>query len=133
MTVSPPDHSCIADSCGDACQQSFVQVVGDSPLQQLRFHVQIAAIFEFAGALLLGRVSTNVIAGGIADINAFTNSPEAYAYGMVCALGVGTLWLIVTSMLGLNVSSTHSISKSRILINSQPHEVYICKNRGHGT
>ena len=74
--------------------------------------MQIAAIFEFAGALLLGRVSTNVIAGGIADINAFTNSPEAYAYGMVCALGVGTLWLIVTSMLGLNVSSTHSISKS---------------------
>ena len=60
--------------------------------------------------MVAGRVSTNVIAGGIADINAFTTSPEAYAYGMVCALGVGTLWLIVTSMLGLNVSSTHSIS-----------------------
>ena len=73
--------------------------------------LQIAAVFEFAGALLLVRVSTNVIAGGIADINAFLGSPEAYAYGMVCALGVGTLWLIFTSWLGLNVSSTHSIGE----------------------
>ena len=73
--------------------------------------MQIASIFEFAGALLLGRVSTNVIAGGIADINAFSAAPEAYAYGMVCALSVGTVWLIFTSWLGLNVSSTHSISK----------------------
>ncbi len=40
---------------------------------------QIAAIFEFAGALLLGRVNTNVIAGGIANINAFTQTPEIYA------------------------------------------------------
>ena len=71
--------------------------------------LQIAAIFEFAGALLLGRVSTNVIAGGIADIAAFLDSPEAYAYGMVCALAVGTFWLVLTSWLGLNVSSTHSI------------------------
>ena len=73
--------------------------------------VQIAAIFEFAGALLLGRVSTNTIAGGIASITAFQRQPEIYAYGMCCALGVGTIWLIITSKLGLNVSSTHSISE----------------------
>lgn len=73
--------------------------------------MQIAAIFEFAGALLLGRVSTNTIAGGIADINAFTNNPEVYAYGMVCALTVGTIWQILSSYLGLNTSATHTISK----------------------
>ena len=43
--------------------------------------LQIAAIFEFGGAMLLGRVSTNTIAGGIADINSFTSAPEVYAYG----------------------------------------------------
>ena len=35
--------------------------------------------------MLLGRVSTNTIAGGIADINAFTAAPEVYAYGEVRA------------------------------------------------
>lgn len=71
--------------------------------------LQIASVFEFAGALLLGRVSTNTIASGIADINSFTRDPEVYAYGMVCALGVGTVWLVLTSYWGLNVSSTHTI------------------------
>lgn len=73
--------------------------------------MQIAAIFEFAGALLLGRVSTNTIAGGIASISAFQREPEVYSYGMCCALGVGTVWLVITSYMGLNVSSTHSISE----------------------
>nr|WNH14453.1 phosphate transporter B 1;1 [Pteris cretica] len=69
----------------------------------------IAAIFEFIGALVLGRVSTNTIAGGIADLSSFSREPEVYAYGMVCALGVGTVWLAITSYLELNVSSTHTI------------------------
>ncbi len=30
--------------------------------------LQIAAIFEFTGAIVLGRVSTATIAGGIADV-----------------------------------------------------------------
>ena len=81
------------------------------PCQLVGLDLQIAAIFEFTGALLLGRVSTNTIAGGIADITSFSREPEVYAYGMSCALWVGTVWLIITSYLGLNVSSTHSISK----------------------
>eukprot|EP00243_Klebsormidium_subtile_P006301 TRINITY_DN2648_c0_g1_i1.p1 TRINITY_DN2648_c0_g1~~TRINITY_DN2648_c0_g1_i1.p1 ORF type:complete len:251 (+),score=49.77 TRINITY_DN2648_c0_g1_i1:283-1035(+) len=71
--------------------------------------VVIASIFEFAGALLLGRVSTNTIAGGIADINAFAEDPEVYAYGMICALLVGTIWQGLASRIGVNVSATHSI------------------------
>lgn len=73
--------------------------------------VQIAGVFEFSGALLLGRVSTNTIAGGIADITAFTANPEVYAYGMVCALTVGTIWQILSSYMGLNTSATHTISE----------------------
>jgi hypothetical protein len=37
--------------------------------------------------------------------------PEAYAYGMVCALTVGGLWQILASYYGYNVSATHSISE----------------------
>ncbi|KAL2629279.1 hypothetical protein R1flu_013965 [Riccia fluitans] len=87
---------------------AFGTSVGSKTLT-LRQAVVIASIFEFAGALLLGRTSTNTIASHIADINAFAREPEVYAYGMVCALFVGTLWLIVTSYYGLNVSSTHTI------------------------
>lgn len=42
---------------------------------------QIAAVFEFGGALLLGRVVTSTIAGGIADPAVFARQPEVYAYG----------------------------------------------------
>ena len=74
--------------------------------------LQIAAVFEFAGALVLGRVVTNTIAGGIADINAFTRTPEIYAYGMVCSLFVGGIWQLLASYMELNVSATHSISEA---------------------
>jgi sodium-dependent phosphate transporter len=42
--------------------------------------VQIAIIFEFTGALVLGRVSQETISGGIADIGAFTTDPEFCAF-----------------------------------------------------
>ena len=48
---------------------------------------QLAIIFEFTGALVLGRVSTETIAGGIADVQAFQREPEFYAYGMVRRTG----------------------------------------------
>ena len=71
--------------------------------------VVLATIFEFTGALVLGRVSTDTIAGGIADINVFKSNPMVYAYGMMCNLWIGTIWLAFTSYKGWNVSSTHSI------------------------
>jgi phosphate/sulfate permease len=70
---------------------------------------QIAIIFEFTGALVLGRVSQETISGGLADIGAFTTDPEFYAYGMMWALLVGGVWQIVASYMELNVSATHSI------------------------
>lgn len=75
----------------------------------LKQAVIIASIFEFVGALVLGRVSSNTIAGGIADIQIFKTHPEAYAYGMVCALTSSFIWQGLASYLELNVSSTHSI------------------------
>jgi len=71
--------------------------------------VVLASIFEFGGALILGRVSTDTIAGGIANIDTFILNPMVYAYGMMCNLLIGTLWLAIASYKGWNVSSTHSI------------------------
>ena len=59
--------------------------------------------------MVLGRVSTSTIAGGIADIKQFKNQPFAYAYGMMWTLMAGGLWQGWASKNGLNVSATHSI------------------------
>ncbi|EFJ43878.1 hypothetical protein VOLCADRAFT_76547 [Volvox carteri f. nagariensis] len=75
----------------------------------LKQAVIIAVIFEFVGALVLGRVSTSTIAGGIAQISYFQREPEIYAYGMICALSVGFVWQGLASFWELNVSATHSI------------------------
>lgn len=75
----------------------------------LKTAVLLAIIFEFTGALVLGRVSQETISGGLSDIGAFTTEPEFYAYGMMWALIVGGVWQIIASAKELNVSATHSI------------------------
>jgi solute carrier family 20 (sodium-dependent phosphate transporter) len=75
----------------------------------MRQAVIIAAIFEFVGALVLGRVSTTVIAKGVADVESFKDDPEVYAYGMLVALSVGAMWQLWASWAGYNVSATQSI------------------------
>ena len=71
--------------------------------------VVIAIVFEFAGALVLGRTITETIAGSIADPAVFAREPEIFAYGMMIALFVGGAWQIVASHFEMNVSATHSI------------------------
>ncbi|OAE28085.1 hypothetical protein AXG93_136s1000 [Marchantia polymorpha subsp. ruderalis] len=78
--------------------------------------VMIAIVFDFLGAILLGRVVTSTIASGVADINAFIGNPEVYAYGMICACTAGSFWLAVASRIGVNVSGTHFIEKPEAYI-----------------
>jgi sodium-dependent phosphate transporter len=87
---------------------AFGTSVGSKTLT-MRQAVMIAFVFEFIGAIVLGRVSTNTIAGGVADIVQFKNDPEMYAYGMMTSLGVAGFLQIIASYLELNISSTHSI------------------------
>jgi solute carrier family 20 (sodium-dependent phosphate transporter) len=87
---------------------AFGTSVGSGTLT-MKQAIGIASVFEFVGAVVLGRVSTNTIAGGIADIKAFKTQPELYAYGMMWTLLVGAAWQIWASYKGLNVSATHSI------------------------
>ena len=87
---------------------SFASSVGSKSLS-MKQAMLLAFLFEFTGALVLGRVSTSTIAGGIADIKQFSNDPEMYAYGMMISLGVAGFLQILGSYLELNISSTHSI------------------------
>jgi inorganic phosphate transporter, PiT family len=71
--------------------------------------VAIAAIFEFAGAVLAGGEVTSTIRKGIVDAQLFASDPDLLIIGMLASLLAAALWLLVASRFGWPVSTTHSI------------------------
>lgn len=71
--------------------------------------ILIAMIFEFAGAYLAGGEVTSTIRKGIIDPAILTDTPELLVYGMMAALLAAGTWLLIASMMGWPVSTTHSI------------------------
>lgn len=71
--------------------------------------VMIAAIFEFAGAVLAGGEVTSTIRRGIVDAQLFANDPNLLIIGMLASLLAAGIWLLVASRFGWPVSTTHSI------------------------
>ncbi len=70
--------------------------------------IVIAAVFEFAGAVLAGGHVTGTIRQGIIDADQVP-SPEILVYGMLAALLAAGIWLMAASWLGWPVSTTHTI------------------------
>lgn len=74
--------------------------------------ILVAAVFEFAGAVLAGGEVTSTIRKGIVDSGQLTgmeNGPELLVYGMLAALLAAGTWLLIASKNGWPVSTTHSI------------------------
>jgi PiT family inorganic phosphate transporter len=71
--------------------------------------VVVAAIFEFAGAVLAGSSVSGTIRKGIVAPEVFAQNPEKLVYGMIAALLAAAVWLNVASRFGWPVSTTHSI------------------------
>lgn len=69
----------------------------------------IAAIFEFAGAYLAGGEVTATIRSGITEADIFNDRPEDLVIGMMAALLASGMWLLIASVAGWPVSTTHSI------------------------
>lgn len=74
----------------------------------------IAAIFEFAGAYLAGGEVTNTIKDNIIDTGAYKGMEFKLALGMISALFASGVWLILASVFGWPVSTTHTIIGSLI-------------------
>jgi len=75
----------------------------------LKQAVVVAAVFEFAGAILAGGSVTKTVRKGIVDPAGFEGSPELFVYGMIGSLLAAAVWLSIASKLGWPVSTTHSI------------------------
>jgi len=75
----------------------------------IRQAIVIAMIFEFAGAYLAGGEVTATIRKGIIDPSLVGESPELLVFGMLSALLAAGTWLMIASVMGWPVSTTHSI------------------------
>lgn len=71
--------------------------------------ILIAMVFEFAGAYLAGGEVTETIRSGIVEVSVMTNHPDLFVYGMLASLLAAGTWLLIASILGWPVSTTHSI------------------------
>lgn len=69
----------------------------------------VAMIFEFLGAYLAGGEVTSTIRKGIIDAEVMEGNPELMVYGMLSALLAAGTWLLIASVKGWPVSTTHSI------------------------
>ncbi|HRJ53654.1 MAG TPA: inorganic phosphate transporter [Candidatus Thiothrix moscowensis] len=69
----------------------------------------LAAVFEFAGAYLAGGQVTETIRKGLVDMDAFGTNPDMLVWGMLASLLAAGTWLLIASMRGWPVSTTHSI------------------------
>lgn len=69
----------------------------------------IAAVFEFAGAVLAGGQVTSTIRKGIIDVSDLGATPDILVMGMLAALLAAGTWLLIASHKGWPVSTTHSI------------------------
>ena len=70
--------------------------------------IVIAAIMEFSGAFLLGGNVASKIMKGIANADDFAEQPEVLMFGMMCVVIGVAAWLIIATLYGLPVSTTHS-------------------------
>jgi PiT family inorganic phosphate transporter len=71
--------------------------------------ILVAAVFEFLGAFLAGGGVTQTIRKGVIDPALFDGNLEVLIYGMISALFAAGTWLLVASLRGWPVSTTHTI------------------------
>jgi solute carrier family 20 (sodium-dependent phosphate transporter) len=86
---------------------AFATSVGSKALT-IKQAVVLAAIFETAGAVLMGSHVTDTIRKGIADYKCFENDADLLMYGCMWVILAVGMWLFLASYLEMPVSTTHS-------------------------
>ena len=69
----------------------------------LTMAVAVAAVFELAGATLVGGHVTETVRKGIVSPDAFGSDPAIYVLGMLSALLAAGFWLQIATKFGLPV------------------------------
>ena len=93
---------------GNDVANSFGTSVGAGTLS-LKQALLIAAVFEIGGAMLAGGEVTDTVKSGIVDLDGISLNPMDFAYIMMSALVGAAVWLLLATIKGWPVSTTHSI------------------------
>lgn len=93
---------------GNDVANSFGTSVGAGTLT-MKQALLVAAVFEVGGAILAGGEVTDTVKSGIVDLNGIDIMPMDFAYIMLSALVGAAVWLLIATMMGWPVSTTHSI------------------------
>ena len=75
----------------------------------LKQAIVVAAVFEFAGAFLVGAHVTETVRKGVIDWSVFEGRVDILMYGMLASLLAAGAWLQIATYFGWPVSTTHSI------------------------
>jgi phosphate/sulfate permease len=75
----------------------------------VRAAIVISGIFEFLGVMLVGRLVSLTLAYGLIDPLQSGISTDVFVLGMLAALMSSFVFLIVATLLGMPVSTTHTI------------------------
>lgn len=87
---------------------SFGTSVGSGVLT-FRQALVFAAIFETAGAVLIGYKVTDVIRKAVVDVSLYEGAENVLVLGMLSALIGSTVWVLLATWARLPVSTTHSL------------------------
>lgn len=93
---------------GNDVANSFGTSVGAGTLT-MKQALLVAAVFEVSGALIAGGEVTDTVRNGIVDFESLTHEPMEFAYIMMASLLGAATWLMIATIKGLPVSTTHAV------------------------
>jgi PiT family inorganic phosphate transporter len=93
---------------GNDVANSFGTSVGAGTLT-MKQALLVAAIFEVSGAVLAGGAVTDTVRSSIVDLSAVASAPMDFVYIMMASLLGAALWLLIATVAGLPVSTTHAV------------------------
>ena len=96
MADAPLPSAAIFAAAAAASSAASSHSIGSGALT-IKKAIVIAAIFEFAGAVLAGGEVTSTIRKGMVDSSLFADTPELLIYGMLASLLAAGTWLFVAS------------------------------------
>jgi len=106
VAVAASVYTCFMGGANDFAN-AFGTSIGSRAIT-MKHAIAIAVVAELAGATFVGGHVTDTVRKGIVDPNLFASDPETLVYGLMAALFAAGLFIQISNLFGLPVSTTHA-------------------------